>query len=282
MLSGFGVGLFIDEVGKFITQNNDYFYPSAAPIIYVFFLLTVLVFSQVRLKERVSTRSKMYGVIERFSEVLDRDLSLDESKELTIKLDDVIKSSQEPELVNLAETLKSYLASGRSRIAPHAPTFLDKIRSFISRFETNWLTRNRMRSIIIIGLFAWGIWALISPLGYLSLTKNPQQLQVFIDQLMTDRLVRNASGLNWFEARVLLEGSMGVLSIISGVIFLFKLERPAIWVGIADLLVTLTIVNLLVFYFDQFSTMVAASFQFVLFTFLLRYQRRFIKLKQIT
>jgi hypothetical protein len=44
MISGVGVGRFIDEVGKFNTQNNDYFFPTVAPIIYAFFLTSVLIY----------------------------------------------------------------------------------------------------------------------------------------------------------------------------------------------------------------------------------------------
>jgi uncharacterized protein (TIGR03382 family) len=47
-LSGAGFGLFVDEVGKFITTGNDYFYPAAAPIIYATFLLSVLGYLWVR------------------------------------------------------------------------------------------------------------------------------------------------------------------------------------------------------------------------------------------
>lgn len=58
ILSGVGMGLFIDEVGKFMTQSNDYFFPAAAPIIYGFLLITVLVYIQVSRRSEVRANAQ--------------------------------------------------------------------------------------------------------------------------------------------------------------------------------------------------------------------------------
>ncbi len=57
LLSGAGIGLFIDEVGKFITQTNDYFFPPALSIIYAFFLLTAVVYLYFRQPGIAKTRA---------------------------------------------------------------------------------------------------------------------------------------------------------------------------------------------------------------------------------
>jgi hypothetical protein len=86
MLSGVGVGRFIDEVGKFITRNNDYFYPAAAPIIYAFFLLAVLVYLRVRRPPSHDARSELYRVFDDLQEVLDCDLDRQEQADLEARL----------------------------------------------------------------------------------------------------------------------------------------------------------------------------------------------------
>lgn len=281
VISGFGIGLFIDEVGKFITTKNDYFYQSAAPIIYVFFLLVVLVFIQVRSHNRPSPRSEMYNALGELTEVLDNDFSEAERKALLTRLNRLQKQTEDQEIQQLAAVLSGYLSSGVIQIVPPRDTFVERIKIFWEKLEIKWFNRSRLRAIIIIGLILWGLIALFYPVGYWITHHNVDQLQSFIQQYLSDRLVRNASGLNWVEARVFIEGFMGIFSLLAAFLILFKKEKTGVWIGYYDLLVTLTLVNILIFYFDQFSTIFFALLQFLLLIALIRYKDRFINQKHI-
>jgi hypothetical protein len=111
LLAGAGVGLFIDEVGKFITQDNDYFYPAAAPIIYAFFLLTVLLYLQVRRPRSSDARAELYHAFDKLEVMLDGDLIARGCADLEARLRRVNCQATRPDIARLANTLREYLAA---------------------------------------------------------------------------------------------------------------------------------------------------------------------------
>lgn len=99
LLSGIGIGLFIDEVGKFITQTNDYFFPPALSLIYGFFLLNAVVYLYLRRPHREDPRHAMYHAFEGLQDALDGDLDTEEAARIEAQLA-LAKQSDRDEIVS--------------------------------------------------------------------------------------------------------------------------------------------------------------------------------------
>lgn len=276
LLAGAGVGLFIDEVGKFITQNNDYFHPAAAPIIYTFFLLTVLIFLQVRRQTSRSPRAELYRSLEGLEEVLDHDLEPVERIELELRLKRVKRQAGHPQLARLAEALLQFLDSDQLLLAPERPDFIERILGWLQSLEARWINGRRLKAALIGGLLALGGFALADFLSLVLAAQNPLRLEQMVAEWVELGQIAGRSGLFWLLVRISLEGMVGLLLVVAAVLLLVQRERRGVEFGVVGLLAALAAVNLLVFYFEQFSTILKAGLQFTLLLGLLYYRNHFL------
>jgi len=276
ILSGIGIGLFIDEVGKFITQTNDYFYPPAAPIIYAFFLLSVLLFNRIRSTRMRDVRSELYRILDGLGEVLDHDLSESERANLIRRLDEIIAQSPAPDLVRLAQAIKDFIAHEQLTIVPDQPGLLERTRERVNTWQQRWIDRRKFQAGLAGASLALALWILYYPMFTMMRLLRPEALVPVINELVLRQVVRSPSSLNWFEARVALELSVGLILLVGAALIFGGKDKRGSALIYLGLLLSLTTVNLLVFYFDQFSSIVNALVQFVLLLAVLYYRKLYL------
>ena len=284
-LAGTGVGLFIDEVGKFITQSNDYFYPLAAPIIYAFFLLTVMLYLRVRRRPHRSVRAELYQAFESMEEVLEQDLDPQEREALEERLRYVAEQSDRPDLTRLAEDLLEFLRCESMELAPRRPGLVEKTLQRWRTFEEKRLNRRRTKVALAGGLFGLAIVTLIRTgvplvmLAVFNLLTATAEASAGADALLLSRIAALEASVPrgvFRFANLGLEMGVGLLLLAAAGLFLFGKDHLATTFGSVGLLLSLSAVNLLVFYFDQFSSILTALIQLVLFCGVGYYRQKYL------
>lgn len=277
-LAGAGVGLFIDEVGKFITNNNDYFFPFAAPIIYVTFLLIVFIYLQVRRLEGRSTRTEMYWVIEDLIEVLDHDLDADELVRIKSRLEYVKGHEEFVDYTQLASLLLQFLEIETISLVTRNPDPLSRLIAAYAKFEERWLTRLRLKSLLVFALGFLGVLGFMQLILTFLVFIDPDLLAgIALESLISQPQVSGATSLGWFLVTLFLEGLSGFLIFLAALMLILGRENFSMRLGFWGLLMSLTIVNVLLFYFDQFATVSIALLQFSILLSLIRYRSRFLR-----
>ncbi len=279
ILAGAGVGLFIDEVGKFITQSNDYFFPLAAPLIYVFYLLTVFAYLYIRRNTTEGARADMYDVLVLIQEVLDDNFEESERDALVDRLRTVRDQTARRDLAVLAESLLQFVESDAVTVIPDSSRLPEWLVRGWRRWEDRWLTQTNARRVLLVSLSLLATNAFLQTTVLLALIFNQSVIygSVLMQLFEENPLVRGVNSLTWFLVSIALEFLMGTLLALASLLLLRRRDGWAVRVGTAGLLMSLTVTNILKFYFNQFSVVAESLLLFLVLLALFRYQDRFLK-----
>ncbi len=278
LFSGIGVGLFIDEVGKFITQSNDYFFPFAAPIIYAFFLLTTMIYLEVRRPTKPNSRTELYHALDQIMELIENDLDPNESADLNARLMRVIAAPQYPEHARLAEALLAVLNSDTLHIAnPPDPNLFQRIAASLQKLEARLLDESRYRILVILGLAFAGVGSLIELAVFAAALFSPDLLkQLIASLLLSQNLVTDPNSVTWFLVLIVLSSATGFMMVTGGFFIFVGRSSFGSELGYLGLLIALTMVNVLLFYFNQFAAVSTTIGEFALLVVLLRYRQLYL------
>jgi hypothetical protein len=279
LLSGIGVGLFIDEVGKFITQNNDYFYPPAAPIIYAFFMATVLVYLRVRRPPSGDPRGELYRAFDDLTEVLDHDLDPQEHDALEARLKRVAQQSMDPNTARLAKELLEFLRARNLELVQVTPTPWEEAVKRVRAYGRRLVGRRRLKVLLVAGLGALGGLTLLQLVGLSMLALSPTTggLVGALKQITDTSHLQTESAVFWFLVRLGLEGCAGAIFLAAAGLLVLGRDWRGVIIGTLGLLLSLTVVNLLVFYFEQFQAIFSTLIQFGLLLGAMTYRRWYIE-----
>lgn len=136
VIGGIGFGVFIDELGKFITRDNNYFYQPTIGLIYIIFIALYLTFNFLTRKRPLSSREYQLNALAQLEEAIVHDLDHTEKARVAHLLAQADQSDP------ITKQLQKILTSTRT-VNVKQPGRLNKLVHYLdNRYESFWKQRN--------------------------------------------------------------------------------------------------------------------------------------------
>lgn len=153
VIGGLGFGTFIDEIGKFVTSDNDYFYRPAVALVYATFVIAFLVARTFVGQRRFGQRESLANAVRLLAAESDGAIEPENRARIVRLLDNAHQDSERTKLA------RQYLATLRSE--REQPSVFDTIRrrladAYEAFMATPWADR-----ALTIGVIAYAVLAVI-------------------------------------------------------------------------------------------------------------------------
>jgi len=272
LLTGIGFGLFVDEVGKFITQRNDYFFPLAAPIIYGCLVVILLVTELAGRHQLRSPRAHLLAAIDLSQTVADGTVTHTEMRAMSEHIRRARADGLDPASAALLDGIETALT--RADQIDDTKTFSARTRHRLRELTERWLPADRARRGARLALLVFCLFGTVElVLLLVSAFQGGGMAEIFqitVGDRPLGRFGRGVEIATW---------ALGfTVAVLSGMaIWAMRpkhLRREqALRYGYTALLVLLLLGNLLSSYVSQFTILAQAAVQVAALGLLARWDR---------
>ncbi len=133
-VGGLGFGIFIDELGKFITSDNNYFFKPTFAIIYVIFVVLYLIFYELEKRQHFSQNDYLINSLELLKKAIVQKLDAQEKKQALQLLTKADKD-------NPITKLLAHMYEHTDTILPHKPGIFSRMRDYLRNMYIKLITK---------------------------------------------------------------------------------------------------------------------------------------------
>lgn len=155
IVGGIGFGFFIDELGKFITEDNNYFFKPAAGLIYLIFIIMFLIIRELSRRQELNPETALANALSILPSTAVGEYRKDEAIRAERLLD---MADQSDPMVGRAREMFKAAAVAPSRPPSRMTRFGNRVHAAIESFTE----RPHFERIVITVLMFWAIAGFVS------------------------------------------------------------------------------------------------------------------------
>jgi hypothetical protein len=193
------------------------------------------------------------------------------------RLDNIIQKTTNENYKRLAIELEDFVDSDALTPVEDEENFFDRIINAWTKFEDAYLTETRFRVALILVLVLLGLPSFMRFMSFAIVARHVDQRALFIENLAASFPITSGNMEMWATMLVVFDGLAGAFLSIGAIFMIIEKRNWSIQLASLSLIASLVAINLVLFYAEQFQTIVVAMVQYIALQSIYYYQRKYVK-----
>ncbi len=243
VLGGVGFGLFIDELGKFITSDNNYFFRPTVALIYIFFVLLFLLMHILKNHMQISKEEYISNALDIFRNSLVHGIS---DIEKVLALQYLSKAGNPFEFSSLYAFTKEKETDRHEAFA-----IMTKLRNTVTNFVNNLVCRRPFQILVIVLIEIQAIFSFFLLLFVILYYSG------ILSRIIEHGIILE---LDFATSAVIISSFLAGILAIGGALEFHRSRKKAFTYVKYSLFISIFIVQFFIFWINQFGALVGLVF----------------------